>query len=395
MPRTDLKYSQVVYLDHNATTPVDKRVLTKMMPFFSECFGNAASRGHRYGWDAQDAVEEARFQLTELVGAKSREIIFTSGATESINLAIKSIAENYQSRGNHIITTAVEHPAVLDTCNYLASKDFDVTYLPVNSVGRIDLEQLENSITARTILIAVIYANNEIGTIHPVDEIAEIAHRQNILFFTDATQAVGKIPVDFARTQIDLAAFSAHKLYGPKGIGALYIRQKHPSIQMSPQIHGGGHERGLRSGTLNVSGIVGFGEACRLCRELASEEMARIVKLRDRLEQGITSQLTDVLINGDQKLRLPNVTNLSFMGLESKDLLAALSHHIAASSGSACSSATDESSHVIKALGGGYERAYSAIRFSLGRCNTETEIELALEHIVATVKRLRRTHCSA
>ena len=383
-----------IYLDYNATTPVDSRVLKHMLPFFNEHSGNAASRGHRYGWDAQDAVEDARFQIAALIGATSRKITFTSGATESTNLAIKGIAESYQSRGNHIITTAVEHPAVLDTCEYLASKGFDITYLPVDSVGRIDLEQLEASITAKTMLIAVIYANNEIGTINPVAEIAEIAHRHNILFFSDATQAVGKIPVDFSRDRIDLAAFSSHKLYGPKGVGALYIRQQQPPIQITPQMHGGGHERGLRSGTLNVSGIVGFGEACRLCQELLFEDMAHLTKLRDNLEQGVTSQLVDVFINGDQDNRLPNVTNLSFIGLESKDLLAALSQHIAASSGSACSSATEDSSHVIKALGFGYQRAYSAIRFSLGRFNTEAEIEFAIETIVATVNRLRRAQRS-
>lgn len=390
MTNSNPNQNRSIYLDYNATTPADCRVLNRMLPFFTECFGNAASRGHHYGWNAQDAVHEARFQTAKLINAKSREILFTSGATESINLAIKGIVDNYRTCGNHIITTANEHPAVLDSCKYLESCGIMVTYLPVDSLGCLDLQELENAITPQTILITVMYANNEIGIINPIEQISEIAHRHNILFFTDATQAVGKIPVDFVHDNIDLAAFSSHKICGPKGVGALFIRQRQPEIRITPQMHGGGHERGLRSGTLNVSGIVGFGEACRLCQEALPEEMTRIAKLRDRLEEGIISQLDDIHVNGDKENRLPNVTNLSFSGLDSKDLLPALSRYIAASSGSACSSATEDSSHVIKALGFGPERAYSAIRFSLGRFTTAAEIDFAIETIVATVKRLRR-----
>jgi cysteine desulfurase len=390
MPNHPPDSAPPVYLDYNATTPLDERVLAAMLPYFRQQFGNASSRAHPYGWDAQEAVEEARDQLATLIHAKPRELIFTSGATEAINLVLKGIADSSQKVGHHIITNVIEHSAVLDTCHYLKSRGCSITYLPVNPQGCLDIDQLEEAIKPNTILIAVMYANNEIGNLNPIEHIGAIARRHKILFFTDATQAIGKIPVDVNRDNIDLAAFSSHKLYGPKGVGALFIRQRQPKIELTPQMHGGGHEQGLRSGTLNVSGIVGFGEACRLCREGMVQEKARGRKLRDKLEREIVARIPAVFVNGDKANRLPHVTNVSFPGLESKALLAALSQHIAASSGSACSSATEGSSHVIKALGFGQERTYSAARFSLGRFTTEAEIGFAVETLVETVKHLRR-----
>lgn len=377
-----------IYLDYNATTPVDERVFAKMAPYFTKKFGNAASRDHAFGWDAQEAVEDARYQVAELINARPTEIIFTSGATESINLAIKGVAQRYREKGNHLITSAVEHPAVLDTCKHLEQEGFVVAYLPVDGEGNIDLELLEKSITDKTILIAIMSANNEIGTVYPIAAISQIARMHGIFFFTDATQAVGKIPVDVQLDQIDLAAFSSHKLYGPKGAGALFVRGGQPKIELSTQMHGGSQERGMRSGTLNVPGIVGFGEACRLAKAEMPKEMERISQLRDKFENAILSRLFDVHVNGGQKNRLPNVANLAFDRVESKDLVRAM-HHVAVSGGAACASAHAGPSHVLKALGFGDERAYSSIRFSLGRFTTEAEIDHAIAAVEEAVKKLK------
>ena len=378
-----------IYLDYNATTPVDERVFAKMAPYFTTIFGNAASRHHAFGWDAQEAAEDARDEVADLINAGRREIIFTSGATESVNLALKGVAEQYRSKGNHIITTTIEHRAVLDTCQRLETQGFEVTHLPVDHEGNIDLHQLEARITPTTILIAVMYANNEIGTIHPIPQIGELAHKHGILFFTDATQAVGKIPVDVHHDQIDLAAFSAHKIYGPKGVGALFVRQHHPQVDLVAQTDGGGHEHGWRSGTLNVSGIVGFGEACRIVKAELQQEMVRLSHLRDKLEHALLSLLSEVYINGTRTNRLPHVTNMSFRSIESKDLMAALPN-IAVSSSSACTSASSDPSYVIKALGADDELAHAAIRFSLGRLTTEVEIDYTIDAVAQAVKRLRQ-----
>jgi len=377
-----------VYLDYNATTPVDEQVFAKMTPYFTTIFGNAASRDHRFGWDAQESVEDARDEIASLINAIGMEIIFTSGATESVNLAIKGVVEKYKSKGSHIITSIIEHRAVLDTCKRLEQQGFKVTYLPVDHEGNIDLQQLEDIITSETILISIMYANNEIGTIYPVSEIGEIAHKHGAIFFTDATQAVGKIPVDVQSDQIDLAAFSAHKIYGPKGMGALFIRNKNPKVEIVPQMDGGGHERGLRSGTLNVSGIVGFGEACRIAKAEMQKDMERLSGLREKLENSILPILPEVYVNGNRKNRLPHVTNMSFKYIESKDLMRAMPD-IAVSSSSACTSASEDPSYVLKALGIPYELIHSAIRFSLGRFTTEVDIDYTIDTVVKSVKRLR------
>jgi cysteine desulfurase len=378
-----------IYLDYNATTPVDERVLAKMVPYFTTIFGNAASRHHAFGWDAQEAVEDARDEVARLINASRREIIFTSGATESVNLALKGVAEHYRSKGNHIITTTIEHRAVLDTCQRLETQGFEVTYLPVDHQGNIALDQLKASITPATIVIAVMYANNEIGTIQPIPQIGELAHKHGIVFFTDATQAVGKIGVDVHHDQIDLAAFSAHKIYGPKGVGALFVRQHHPQVDLVAQTDGGGHERGWRSGTLNVSGIVGFGEACRIVKAEMQQEMARLSYLRNKLEHALLSRLSGVYVNGTRTNRLPHVTNMSFRCIASKDLMAALPN-IAVSSSAACTSTSSEPSYVIKALGTHDELAYGAIRFSLGRLTTEAEIDYTIDTMTQAVKRLQK-----
>jgi len=377
-----------IYLDYHATTPVDERVLEAMLPYFREHFGNAASRNHSYGWVAEEAVEKARKQVASLINASPKEIVFTSGATESNNLAIKGAAEMYAEKGNHIITAATEHKSVLDTCKRLEKRGFRVTYLPVRPDGLIDLDQLRDSITDKTILVSIMYGNNEIGTIQDIRTIGQICHEKGVLFHTDGTQAAGKIPVDVIADNIDLMSFTAHKMYGPKGVGALYVRRKNPRVQLVAQIDGGGHERGMRSGTLNVPGIVGFGKAAELCQQLMPEEMPRLQRLRDKLKDGILAQLDEVYINGTMERRLPHNLNMSFAYVEGESLLMGV-NDIAVSSGSACTSATLEPSYVLKALGAGDDLAHSSIRFGLGRFTTEEEIDYTIGKVVEVVKKLR------
>ena len=377
-----------IYLDNNATTPLDPRVLETMLPYFTEHFGNAASRNHPFGWEAEEAVDYAREQVAKLIGADTKEIIFTSGATEADNLAIKGVFEMYASKGNHIITAVTEHKAVLDTCKHIEKIGGEVTYLPVQEDGLIDLKLLEDSIKPTTILIAIMYGNNEIGVIQPVKEISAIAKKHGVLFFTDATQAVGKIPVDVIKDGIDIMAFSGHKIYGPKGIGALYVRRKNPRVKVTAQIDGGGHERGMRSGTLNVPGIVGFGKACELCRLEMDEEAKRLSKLRDKLENALL-QLEEAYVNGNREHRLPHVTNISFKYVEGEGLMMGFNKSIAVSSGSACTSASLEPSYVLKALGLGDDLAHSSLRFGLGRFTTEEQIDYTIEQVSKTVTKLR------
>ena len=377
-----------IYLDNNATTQVDPRVLDTMLPYFIDHFGNAASRNHPFGWEAEEAVELAREQVARLIGAETKEIYFTSGATESDNLALKGVFEMYASKGNHIITAVTEHKAVLDACIHLEKMGAEVTYLNVKPNGLIDLAELEAAIKPNTILIAIMYANNEIGIIQPVKEISDIARKNGVLFFTDATQAVGKIPVDVQRDGIDLMALSAHKIYGPKGVGALYIRRKNPRVKITAQMDGGGHERGVRSGTLNVPGIAGFGKACELCRLEMEADSLRIKVLRDKLENALL-QIEETKINGDKENRLPHVTNISFRHVEGEALLMAINKNIAVSSGSACTSASIEPSYVLKALGLSDDQAYSSLRFALGRFTTEEQIEYAIEQVTDAVNKLR------
>jgi len=377
-----------IYMDNHATTPVDPRVLEAMMPFFGERFGNAASRNHAFGWSAEEAVENARGQIARLVGATPKEIIFTSGATESNNLAIKGAAEMYREKGNHIITQVTEHKAVLDTCKRLEKYGYQVTYLPVQKDGQIDLDDLRRAITPKTILISIMYANNEIGTVQPVAEIGKIAKEKGVLFHVDAAQAVGKVPVDVQKDGIDLLSFSGHKLYGPKGVGALYVRRKNPRVQLSAIMDGGGHERGMRSGTLNVPGIVGLGAACEIAMKEMSEESERLRRLCNRLKERIFAQLDEVFVNGSLTHRLPHNMNISFAYVEGESLLMGI-NDVAVSSGSACTSATLEPSYVLKALGVGEDLAHTSIRFGLGRFNTEEEVDYVADRVVETVKRLR------
>jgi len=377
-----------VYLDHNATTPVDPRVVEAMIPYFTEHFGNAASRNHPFGWQAEEAVDYAREQVAQLIGAEPKEIIFTSGATESDNLALKGVFEMYASKGNHIITCTSEHKAVLDTCKHLEKEGADITYLPVDRYGRLDLKQLEAAIKPTTILIAIMYANNEIGTVHPIPEISKIAKKHGVLVFTDATQAVGKIPVDVNKDGIDLLAMTAHKMYGPKGIGALYVRRRNPRVKVTAQMDGGGHERGMRSGTLNVPGIVGFGKACELARLEMAQDAERLSKLRDKLENALMS-IEEAHLNSAKESRLPHVTNISFKYVEGEGLLMGFNKNIALSSGSACTSASLEPSYVLKALGLGDDLAHSSLRFGLGRYTTEDQIDYTIEQVTKTVNRLR------
>jgi len=379
-----------VYLDYNATTPCDERVVEAMLPFFTKHFGNAASRSHPYGWEAEEGVEYAREQLAKLVGAEPKEIIFTSGATEADNLALKGVFQMYPGKGNHIITVNTEHKAVLDTCRRLEAEGGEVTYLNVKPDGIIDLEELEASIRPTTILIAVMYANNETGTIQPVKEIGAIAKKHGVLFFTDATQAVGKIPVNVLDDEIDLMAFSAHKMYGPKGVGALYVRRKNPRVKITPQIDGGGHEKGLRSGTLNVPAIVGFGKAAELALNEMKTESKRLGALRDKFESEVL-KLDGTAMNGSTVKRLPHVSNISFGYVDGNALMIGLNKNIAVSSGSACTSASPEPSHVLKALGLDDEPAHSSLRFSLGRNTTGEEIDYAIEQVSKTVKKLKET----
>ena len=377
-----------IYLDNNATTPMDPRVLEAMTPFFLEHFGNAASRNHPFGWEAEEAVDYAREQVAKLIGADPKEIIFTSGATEADNLGIKGVFEMYASKGNHIITATTEHKAVLDTCKHIEKIGGEVTYLQVKRDGLIDLKELEAAIKPTTILITIMYANNEIGTVMPIKEISAIARKHGVLLFTDGTQAVGKMPVDVNKDGIDLMAFTAHKMYGPKGVGALYVRRKNPRVKVTAQIDGGGHERGMRSGTLNVPGIVGFGKACELCMLDMEADTKRISILRDKLETELM-KLEEAYINGSTEHRLPHVTNISFKHVEGEGLLMGFNKNIALSSGSACTSASLEPSYVLKALGLGDDLAHSSLRFGLGRFTTEEQIDYTIKAISETVLKLR------
>ena len=391
-----------IYMDNHATTPLDPRVLEAMMPYFSEVFGNAASRSHGYGWEAEKAVERGREEIARLINAKPKEIIFTSGATESDNLAIKGVVEFYKDKGNHVVTAATEHKAVLDTCKALERKGLaTVTYLPVDRYGLVDPDDVRKAITDKTVLVSIMFANNEIGTINPIGEIGKVTREKGVLFHTDATQGVGKLPLDVEAMNIDLLSMSAHKIYGPKGIGALYVRAKSPRVRLAPIIDGGGHERGFRSGTLNVPGIVGFGKACELCREGMADEAQRLLGLRERLREGLFSQLDEIFLNGHPVHRLPGNLNVSFAYVEGESLLMGLngSTHpiavaeteppIAVSSGSACTSATLEPSYVLKALGVGDELAHTSIRFGLGRFNTAEEVDYVVNRVVHEVRRLR------
>ncbi len=377
-----------VYLDHHATTPVDPRVVEAMLPYFTEKFGNPASRQHVWGWEAEQAVERARAQVARLIGAKSEEIVFTSGATESCNLAIKGVAEAYAGRGDHIITVATEHRAVLDTCRRLEKRGLRVTYLGVDSEGLLDPDEVRRAITPRTILISVMWAHNEIGVIQFIEEIARIARESGVLFHTDATQAVGKIAVDVGAAGVDLLSVSAHKMYGPKGVGALYVRSGEPRVELVAQMEGGGHERGLRSGTLNVAGIVGLGEACAIAEREMAAEGERLRRLRERLWEQLRNELELVRVNGSLERRLPGNLNVSFAGVEAAALMREMGE-IAVSSGSACSSAEAGPSHVLKALGLGDAWARGSIRIGLGRFNTEEEIDYAAGRMIETVRRLR------
>jgi len=377
-----------IYMDNHATTPVDPRVIETMLPYFTDKFGNAASRNHSFGWAGEEAVENARAQVASLIGASPKEIIFTSGATESNNLAIKGVAQMYAEKGNHIITAATEHKAVLDTCKHLEKEGIRVTYLPVQTNGLVDLEMLKEAITDKTILITIMYANNEIGVLQPIAEIGKIAKSKGVLLHTDATQAVGKVPVHVIKDNIDLLSLTGHKIYGPKGAGALYVRRKSPRVQITAQMDGGGHERGMRSGTLNVPGIVGLGEACAICQAEMPEESKRMAFLRDKLKGKLESELDEVYVNGTMDSRLPNNLNMSFAYVEGESLLMGI-NDIAVSSGSACTSATLEPSYVLKALGVGDDLAHTSIRFGLGRFNTEEEVDYVAIRVIETVRKLR------
>ena len=377
-----------IYLDYNSTTPVDPRVLEAMLPYFTQKFGNAASRSHAFGWEGEEAVDIAREQVARLLGAETKEIVFTSGATEGDNLALKGVFEAYASKGNHFITVVTEHKAVLDAAHHIERLGGEVTFLPVNPEGFIDLRQLEAAIRPTTVLIAVMYANNEIGVIQPIPAISAIARRHGILFFTDATQAVGKVPIDVNADGIDLLTLSAHKMYGPKGIGAVYVRRRDPRVRLTAQMDGGGHERGMRSGTLNVPAIVGLGMACEICEREMIAEAARVAKLRDRLETGLLA-IDGARVNGSREFRLPHTTNLSFPGVDGEALLAGLGKDVALSSGSACTSASMEPSYVLKALGVEDQLAHSSLRLGLGRFTTEEEVDYAIGRIRETVTRLR------
>ena len=388
MNQTSMALQIPIYLDNHATTPVDPRVLDAMLPYFTERFGNAASKSHAFGWEAEAAVDTAREQIAKSIGAAAKEIVFTSGATESDNLAIKGVAESYREKGNHVVTCVTEHKAVLDSCKVLQKQGFQVTYLPVEPDGLIDLGRLRESLTDKTILISLMAANNEIGTIHPIKEIGRLAKEKNILFHTDATQGVGKIPINVDAMGIDLLSLTAHKMYGPKGVGALYVRSTKPRVKLAALIDGGGHERGMRSGTLNVPGIVGLGKACEIALKEMGAEGERLIALRERLKDGLLAELDEVYINGHPLKRLPGNLNMSFAYVEGESLLMGLKE-IAVSTGSACTSASLEPSYVLKAIGVADELAYSAIRFGLGRFTTEEEIDYTIRRVVGEVRRLR------
>lgn len=377
-----------IYLDNNATTRVDPRVLETMLPFFSERYGNAASRSHPFGWAAEDAVQTARAQVAALIGARPEEIVWTSGATEADNLALKGVAEMYAGKGDHIVTQATEHKAILDAARHLEQQGKRVTYLRVDRDGFVDLNELREAITDQTILVSIMYGNNEIGTLQPLEEIGQICRERGVLFHTDATQAVGKVPVDVDAMNIDLLSCSAHKMYGPKGIGALYVRRRNPRVRLAAQIDGGGHERQMRSGTLNVPGIVGFGQAAELCRRELEDESVRLACLRDRLRDGLLDAIEGTALNGHPTRRLPHNLNLSFADIESDALLLNLSD-IALSSGSACTSASIAPSYVLKAIGLSDAQAHSSLRFGLSRWTTEEEINYTIDRLAETVSRLR------
>ncbi len=377
-----------IYLDNNATTPMDPRVFEAMKPYFMELFGNSASRNHSFGWAAEKAVDKAREQVAALLNADPKEIIWTSGSTESNNLAIKGVAEMYRDKGKHIITQVIEHKAIIDPCKRLQRDGYDVTFLQVDKTGMIDIEALKAAIRPDTILVSIMYANNEIGTINPVKEIGKICKEKGILFHTDATQAVGKIPVDVEADGIDLLSISAHKMYGPKGSGALYVRRKNPRVRLTPIMDGGGHERGFRSGTLNVPGIVGLGAACEIAQKELAEEAKRLTYLRDKLHKGIMAKVDFVTLNGHPTQRLPHTVNLSFAYVEGESMLMKI-NDIAVSSGSACTSASLEPSYVLKALGVGEDLAHSSIRFGLGRFTTEAEVDYVIEKVSKEIGKLR------
>jgi cysteine desulfurase len=377
-----------IYMDNHATTPLDPRVLEAMMPYLTGIFGNAASRNHSFGWEAEEGVEKAREQIAKLIGATAKEIIFTSGATESTNLALKGVAEMYRERGNHIITQVTEHKATLDTCKRLEKSGYRVTYLPVQADGLIDIEDLKRAMDDHTIVVSIMYANNEIGVVQPIAEIGKLCHEKGVIFHTDGVQAVGKIPVNVQTDNIDLLSLSGHKIYGPKGVGALYVRRRNPRVQLSEQINGGGHERGMRSGTLNVPGIVGLGKACELCMNEMEAEAAREIELRDYLKNKLEAALDYTQVNGNMEHHLPGNLNMSFVYVEGESLLMGI-NDIAVSSGSACTSATLEPSFVLKALGLGDDVAHSSIRFGLGRFNTKAEVDYVSDKIIQVVQHLR------
>jgi len=377
-----------IYFDYQATTPLDPRVLEAMLPYFTQSFGNAASRSHSFGWQAEEAVEKARGRIAALIGASPKEIVFTSGSTESINLAIKGVAEMYAEKGRHIVTSQVEHKAVLDTCKHLEKLGAEVTYLAPTKTGRVTKAMVEGALRPDTVLVALMWANNEVGTLNPIREIGELCHKTGVLFFTDATQAVGKIPVDVEKDKVDLLCLSGHKIYGPKGVGCLYVRRKSPRVRLVAQVDGGGHERGMRSGTLNVPGIVGLGMACELSRTEMEKDRAHTQKLRDDFERRIFAALDHVHLNGDKDHRLPNNSNLSFSFVEGESMIMGIKD-VAVSSGSACTSASLEPSHVLRSMGVGDELAHSSIRFGFGRFTTQEEVDYAVEHVIQAVKRLR------
>ncbi|MBK9151327.1 MAG: IscS subfamily cysteine desulfurase [Saprospiraceae bacterium] len=381
--------NRLIYLDNNSTTPTDPRVVEAMLPYFYQIPGNAASRNHPFGWQAEEAVEYAREQVADLINADPKEIIFTSGATESDNLAIKGVFEMYASKGNHIITVKTEHKAVLDACKKVEKMGGVVTYLDVQPDGLIDLTALENAITDKTILVSVMWANNETGVIQPMKEIGEICRKHGVLFMSDATQAVGKIPVDPKDVGVHLMAFTAHKMYGPKGVGALYVSRKNPRVKVTAQMDGGGHERGMRSGTLNVPGIVGFGKAAAIAKEEMHQDAERLSRLRDKLEAAFVNNLEEVYVNGNREHRMPHVTNISFKHVEGEGLMMTFNQNIAVSSGSACTSASLEPSYVLVALGLGDDLAHSSIRFSLGRFNTEEDVDYAIKAVTDGVNHMR------
>ena len=377
-----------IYMDYQATTPLDPRVLEAMLPYFTERFGNAASRNHRYGWEAEEAVEKARQQIAALIGASPKEIVFTSGSTESINLALKGAAEMYAEKGKHIVTSQAEHKAVLDVCKHLEQRGFEVTYLQPDKSGRVGVEQVAGALRADTILVALMWANNEVGTLNPVREIGALCHSKGILFFSDATQAAGKLPVDVEADQVDMLCISGHKLYGPKGVGVLYVRRRNPRVRLVAQMDGGGHERGMRSGTLNVPSIVGLGQACEIARVELPAESARTSELRNHLERRIFGELDFVHLNGNREHRLPNNLNVSFAFVEGESLIMGISD-VAVSSGSACTSASLEPSHVLRAMQVGEDLAHSSIRFGIGRFTTREELDFAANQVIAAVRRLR------